>query len=235
MINESKTVMPINTLSRFTVGDQIVRYLIDSESQRVGLEIIPRSMGDLVVARRELLDEPALASLPACWLPQRAWNVDSLVQVGLVGQVGVPGPGRFAQGRTLRNGTATESLQFSSQRKEGNRIVTVLKSALGFECEHSLAWARGGEILECKTRFINSSRKPLTLAMLSSFSLGSLSPFHADEAAEKLCLHRFRSAWTAEGRPESRRLEELQIERSWIGGSVTCERFGQVGSLPVRH
>jgi alpha-galactosidase len=215
MINESKTAMPINTLSRFTVGDQIVRYLIDSESQRVGLEIIPRSMGDLVVARRELLDEPALASLPARWLPMRAWNVDSLVQVG------VPGPGRFAQGRTLRNGSATESLQFSSQRKEGNRIVTVLKSALGFECEHSLAWAKGGEVLECKTRFINSSRKPLTLAMLSSFSLGSISPFHADEAAEKLWLHRFRSAWTAEGRPESRRLEELQIERSWIGGSLS--------------
>ena len=131
MIDESKIAMPIKTLSRFTLGDQIVRYLIDSESQRVGLEIIPRSMGDRVVARRELLDEPALASLPACWLPRRAWNVDSLVQVGLVG---VPGPGRFAQGRTLRNGSATESLQFSSQRKEGNRIVTVLKSALGFEC-----------------------------------------------------------------------------------------------------
>ena len=65
MINESKTVMPINTLSRFTVGDQIVRYLIDSESQCVGLEIIPRSMGNLVVGRREFLDEPALASLPA--------------------------------------------------------------------------------------------------------------------------------------------------------------------------
>jgi alpha-galactosidase len=231
MINESKSAMPINTLSRFTVGDQSLRYLIDSESQRVGLEIIPRSMGDRVVVRRELLDEPALASLPAQWLPLRAWNVDSLVQVGLVG---VPGPGRFAQGRTLRNGAATESLKFSSQRKDGNRIVTVLKSDLGFECEHSLAWARGGEVLECKTRFINSSRRPLTLAMLSSFSLGSLSPFHADDAPGKLCLHRFRSAWTAEGRHESRRLEDLQIERSWIGGSATCERFGQVGSLPVR-
>ena len=231
MIKESKIALPIKTLSRFAVGDQIVRYLIDSESQCVGLEIIPRSMGNLVVGRRELLDEPALASLPARWLPLRAWKVDSLVQVGLVG---VPGPGRFAQGRTLRNGSATESLQFFSQRKKGNRIVTVLKSALGFTCEHSLAWAKGGEVLQCKTRFINSSRKPLTLSMLSSFSLGSLSPFHADEAPEKLWLHRFRSAWTAEGRPESRRLEELQIERSWIGGSVTCERFGQVGSLPVR-
>lgn len=77
--------MPIKTLYRFTVGNQVVRYLIDSESQRVGLEIIPRSMADRVVARRELLHEPALASLPARWLPMRAWNVDSLMQVGLVG------------------------------------------------------------------------------------------------------------------------------------------------------
>jgi hypothetical protein len=55
MIKESKVALPIKTLSRFAVGDQIVRYLIDSESQCVGLEIIPRSMGNLVVGRRELL------------------------------------------------------------------------------------------------------------------------------------------------------------------------------------
>lgn len=223
--------MPIKTLSRFRVGDQSLCYLIDAQSRRVGLLIVPRAMGDQIVKRRELLDEPALASLPSSWLPMRAWNVDSLVQVGVVG---VPGPGRFAQGRTMRNGAATESLRFASQRKDGNRIVTVLKSDLGFKCEHSLSWAKGGEVLECKTRFINSSRGPLTLSMLSSFSLGALSPFHADEAPGKLCLHRFRSAWTAEGRHENRRLEDLQIERTWIGGSVTCERFGQIGSLPVR-
>jgi alpha-galactosidase len=47
-------------------------------------------------------------------------------------------------------------------------------------------------------------------------------------------LHRFRSSWSSEGRLETRTLEELQLERSWIGHGVACERFGQVGSMPVR-
>ncbi|MDP0501840.1 MAG: alpha-galactosidase [Verrucomicrobiota bacterium JB022] len=50
-----------------------------------------------------------------------------------------------------------------------------------------------------------------------------------------MVLHRFRSGWSAEGRLESRSLEELHLERSWSGSAVRTERFGQVGSLPVRQ
>ena len=38
-----------------------------------------------------------------------------------------------------------------------------------------------------------------------------------------------------EGRLLTQTLEELQLEPSWAMGAVRCERFGQVGSMPVNH
>jgi alpha-galactosidase len=49
-----------------------------------------------------------------------------------------------------------------------------------------------------------------------------------------LLLHRIRSSWSAEGRLDSRTLEEMHLERSWSGHSAVAERFGQIGSMPVR-
>jgi alpha-galactosidase len=70
--------------------------------------------------------------------------------------------------------------------------------------------------------------------MLASFSLSGLTPFDLADAPERLAAHRIRSAWSSEGRIESRLLEELQLERSWTGHAPMSERFGQVGSQPVR-
>ena len=47
-------------------------------------------------------------------------------------------------------------------------------------------------------------------------------------------MHRYRSTWSAEGRLDTQGIEDLQLERSWIGHGIACERFGQVGSMPVR-
>ena len=62
-----------------------------------------------------------------------------------------------------------------------------------------------------------------------------MTPFHAGEAPEQLFLHRFRATWSAEGRHERLPLESLNLERSWIGFSARTQRFGQIGSLPVRQ
>jgi alpha-galactosidase len=84
------------------------------------------------------------------------------------------------------------------------------------------------------TTFINRSDRPLTLEMLSSFSLSGITPFAADDAPGRLFLHRFRSYWSAEGRYECRLAEDLALEPSWVNHAVRVERFGQVGSMPVR-
>ncbi len=214
-----------------TWGDTLLRYRIDCENGRTGLEIIPAAMAGRVVERREFFDGPEMAFLPQHWPDFPAWEIDSMVQVGVRG---LPAPDRFAQGRSMRNSPATEGLRFQGQRAEGHSIITTLGHPAGYECEHVLTWLEGTGVLECRTRFLNRSEKPLVLTMLSSFSLCGISPFQRDGAAGKLRLHRCRSAWSAEGRLDSRLFEELQLEPSWTGHSVSCERFGQAGSLPVR-
>jgi alpha-galactosidase len=69
--------------------------------------------------------------------------------------------------------------------------------------------------------------------MLSSFSLGGITPFASDDAPGRIHFHRFRSFWSAEGRHINQPIEELHLERSWSGHGVRAERFGQVGSMPV--
>ncbi len=49
-----------------------------------------------------------------------------------------------------------------------------------------------------------------------------------------LLLHRIRSKWSNEGRKETRTIEELQLEPSWSRWGVQSEKFGQIGSMPVR-
>ncbi|MDE7200210.1 MAG: alpha-galactosidase, partial [Lachnospiraceae bacterium] len=83
------------------------------------------------------------------------------------------------------------------------------------------------------TEFENVSKEKVGLELLSSFSLGGISPFVGADEAGKLKLHRIRSVWSMEGREESQLLEDLQLEPSWGGHAVRCERFGQVGSMPV--
>ena len=69
--------------------------------------------------------------------------------------------------------------------------------------------------------------------MLASFSLSGITPFAPDDAPGRLQVHRFRTAWSNEGKHEIRSLEDLHLERTWASGPVS-ERFGQNGSLPVR-
>jgi len=80
----------------------------------------------------------------------------------------------------------------------------------------------------------NTGKEPLPLDLLSSFHLGHISPFAADEAPHRLLIHRFRSSWSAEGRLQSATVEALDLEPSWSRGGVSSVRFGQVGSMPVR-
>lgn len=78
---------------------------------------------------------------------------------------------------------------------------------------------------ECYTVFENISDKSLTLDMLSSFCIENID---ADT------MHRATSFWSAEGKLLSQKLTELNMERSWSGHGTRVEKFGQIGSMPVR-
>lgn len=84
---------------------------------------------------------------------------------------------------------------------------------------------KAGDVINCYTVFENTSNRDLTLDMLSSFCIENIS---AD------IIHRATSFWSAEGKILSQNLCELNMEPSWSGHGARFEKFGQVGSMPVK-
>jgi alpha-galactosidase len=228
--------MPRDHLLVQTLGDTVVRYPYDPATGRVGLELLPVSLASQAVTPRESLrGEPFIDALPGDD-PWPARPVDSLLQFKLVGD---PYPGAFAQGHTMRNSESLGRFKFSGQQVLGDgdttTIETTLASSDGLLATHSLHWRKGDGAFTIRCTFSNGSNRPVTLEMLSSFSLCGITPFHEADAPDRLNVHRFRSVWSAEGRHECRTIEDLHLERSWSGAGAFSERFGQLGTMPVRR
>ncbi|HVM61321.1 MAG TPA: glycoside hydrolase family 36 protein [Verrucomicrobiae bacterium] len=222
-------------ISEFRLADCTLRFVMEKGSARVGLEVFPTSLSKKLVARRKgLAGLPYIDVIPNIGNPP-ATVLDSLVQVKLGGDAY---PGAFAQGHTMRNSASVDVFQYDTQHVDNaggkTTVVTTLKSAVGHRIEHQISWYEGDAAAEVVTAFINESNQPVTLEMLSSFSLGGITPFHCADASGRLRVHRFRSVWSAEGRLHTQSIEQLHLERSWSGAGMFSERFGQVGSMPVR-
>lgn len=220
------TVKPID----FEFRDITVRYLTDAD-ERVGLMLFPSSMKQELASRRGTLrGERFIDVLPG----DDSWPssvIDSIAQVKILGDAY---PGGFATGHTMRNSPSVDGFKLAGQVLENGTVVTTLLDARGYRIEHRLSWNEGDLGFRVEMEFFNDSDQPVTLEMLASFSLGGITPFATDDAAGRLRVHRFRSAWAAEGRLETRTIEELHLERSWSGSGVFSERFGQTGTMPVR-
>lgn len=159
---------------------------------------------------------------------------DPLVQFKLLGE---DSPAYFSGGRTMRGVIPALKLVEQREERDGDSVavITVLTGTQGIRCIHTLTlFAQRGTAEVC-TAFCNDTDQPLTLEMLSSFTLGSLSPFSQGLAPETLTVHRMRSTWSAEGRLVSEVAENLQLEPSWKLYSANCVRFGSVGSFPARE
>ncbi len=222
-----------HVLSRVHCGDMTVVYPWDPASGRVGLWLVPTARAGDIVPHRPVLDDRAIRALPGP--PPAARTIDPLVQLSLTG---AERPAGFAQGRTMCDGPSMEGLVYRDQRverdAEGIVVVTSLGHDAGYSCEHRLTYRDGDAAVRVHTLFRNTSDRPLTLEMLASFSLGGITPFAPDDAPGRLVAHRLRSGWSAEARLISEPIEHLHLERSWTGHAVACERFGQVGTMPVR-
>ena len=201
-------------LRRETLGDMEASWWL-SEGSLVRLELNPAGCE----ARRE-----------------EKQQADSLVQLRLRGDAF---PFGFANGHTMRNSASVQRFRYEEQsvERDGNRtrVVTLLTSAEGLKLVHTLTHWCGEQGVEVQTAFENHSDESITLEMLSSFSLSGLTPYTGGDAADSLVLHRLRSKWSNEGRLASARIEDLQLEPSWSGHGAVSEKFGQVGSLPVRR
>lgn len=227
--------MPREYLSVHTLGDTLVRYPYDPGSGTVGLELLPAALAGQAVSPRESLRGEAFIDVLPGGDPWPARPVESLLQFKLTGDPYSPA---FVQGHSMRNAGSIGRLKPAGQQvlHEGGATVieTKFSSVDGLQAIHCLSWREGDGAFTITSNFTNGSCQPVTLEMLASFSISGISPFHAADAPGRLKVHRFRSVWSAEGRHDGRTIEELHLERSWSGGGAFCERFGQLGTMPVR-
>lgn len=203
-------------LSQFKLDMITVRYYIDTDTRNVGLLLIPTNMISSAIVSKNC-------------------NLDSVIQIKIAGD---DYPNGFSHGLTMRNSESTRNFKFEKQfmleENNAKTVVTVFKDERNFCIEHHLMWNFGYSVIESFSVFKNLSLVEACIEMISSFSLGEITPFEQEDAPNTLVVHRLRSAWSAEGHLESLPIEDLQLEPSWSNYGVRCERFGQVGSMPAR-
>jgi alpha-galactosidase len=204
-------------LNKYTLGDMRCEYYIDGDTGNVELIIVPESKKDTEWEKKNQ-------------------KIDSLLQIKLVGDTY---PGGYSGGKTMRQGESVTGFKYKDQEVIRNNdkveICTTLSDHRGYEAAHYLVWSSGSKYIEVYNTFQNQSNQTVKLEMISSFSLGGISPFLAGDGHDRMKVHRFRSVWSMEGRLDTRTIEELQLEPSWAGHAVRSERFGQAGSMPVNQ
>ena len=207
----------VTLLKEYILGDMRCEYYIDHDKGNVELIIVPESEG-------------------ATDWGKKNQRVDSLLQLKLVGDAY---PGGYSGGISMRQGESVTGLRYEGQEitqdKDRIEITTAFLDHRGNKAKHYLIWKSGCQHLEAYTTFHNQSGQTVTLEMISSFSLGGISPYLTGDGHDRMKVHRYRSVWSMEGRLETRTIEDLQLEPSWGGTAVRSERFGQVGSMPVNH
>lgn len=213
---EGRSFMSTKILTRITVGDMLLCYEIEEESKLVGFTIIPNNL----IYPDEV---------------NKNYKVSSLIQLKLIGDIY---PDRYAQGSTMRESGTSNAFKYEKQEiveEKGNKqIITTLKDSRGYVAKHIVTYHQGDFSFELKTEFENASDETVTLEMISSFELGNITPFISGDAPDSLLLHRLRSKWSHEARLHTETIEDLQLEPTWDPVGVSVERFGQIGSMPVK-
>lgn len=202
-------------LSEYKLGDMLIQYY-QSEAGQAELCMAPYSLKEKIIEDKDCA-------------------IDSLVQIKIEGDAA---PFGFANGHTMRNSASVYGYYYKNQYVEKTKNSCVIRTILENQKKqyllHTLKYFNGYPCIEVRTSMINYNPKEAAVEMLSSFSLGGITPFEKGGGSDTLLLHRIRSKWSSEGRIETRTIEDLQLEPSWSGWGVQSEKFGQIGSMPVR-
>lgn len=125
----------------------------------------------------------------------------------------------FSNGLTLCGSQSTKELTKVSE----GETATSYKNAKNHLV--TLNRIRQKDTVEVSTTFENQGEETVTLEMLSSFALHGI---RADK------IHRLQSFWSAEGKLRTETIEDLHLEPSWNRCGMRVEKFGNLGSMPVR-
>ena len=204
-------------LSEFILGDLFIRYYLIEQNQQVEWLIVPH---DSINKIKET----------------KFSRGSSLAQIKMMGDAY---PGSYAGGLTMLNSETVERYfkyekQVVSHDYNVTTIDTYLRDQREYELIHHVCYKEGDAAITSWTTFNNHSKQNVTLELLSSFCLTEITPFTMGEATHTLKVHRIQSKWSQEGRLLTQRIEDLQLEPNWSKWQPHSERFGQVGSLPVK-
>lgn len=218
-------------IGRVAFGDMTALFFL--EQGKLCFTLVPAGMEEEIPEHRRVLNDTL-----ACRSYARAENRDigaiapeSAVQFKIAGDAWGYG---FAAGCTMRNSGSVDQLTFDGLRQEEGMAVLCFHDARGLRLEQTMRRLPGRPWIEINTTLTNGGSECVTVEMLSSFSLGLLSPFQPDDGVECYRIHRWLSSWSAEGRHEVRTAEDLGMEMSWSAYGVRVLRFGEQGSMPVR-
>lgn len=196
----------------YKLGDMSAIYVTDDERGTYGLMLLPYGV-------EEKLDFEG-------W-----WNVEPLVQYKLLGD---NYPDGFIHGHSMKNSGSLEGLEFVEQYEENHQIITVLKKR-NLEFRLVLEYLPDSLYMTIYTEVENKGTAEETFEMLSSYNICGFSALEAGSRMEDFVLHRMQSKWSMEGRLLSTPFTDLNLEPAWLRIGANSERFGQVGSMPVRR
>ena len=143
-------------------------------------------------------------------------HMELVTQMKLVGDAYAGG---FSCGLTM---SGSQTMEKFSKCKDSDE-ESVYKNEEGIELV--LKKEKDGQVTRVHTQLINGSSKKITVEMLASFGIKGI-------VADK--IHRLQSFWSAEGKLRTESIYDLHLEPSWNRCGLRVEKFGNIGSMPVR-
>ncbi len=211
---------------KYLLGDMKLIYMTEEKTGHVSMTLLPGSVEPCFEERRTMLR----SGKNQC----AAWDVGSLCHLSLRHHAQGNGAGN-----TLKYGESTKLLRYRSQEKLETEkeicIITTLEAEEGYQIEHRVTYTYGEKGIEVESTFVNQTGRMATLDLFTSFSLDNLSPLQKDDAPYRLKLHRFQGGWSLEGKHREDTVENLNLESAWLRCFPESERYGVLGSHPVKR
>ena len=220
-----------NLLEAHVLGDTRLELMEDTGGGAVEVRLIPATRLSHCQQPRDALELYAPFTSIADKYANAARLAESAVHLHLAED---ERPIAFTNGATLCASPSTGDLQFISASRDGDCIQLEFTHPRGLRLRVFWQGLPSGCGFKVWTSLTHEGDEPVTLELLSSFCLGGITPFAADNAPGRLHAHRFLSSWSSEGRHVTSRVEDLGLEPSWTGFNLISERFGQLGSMPCR-
>ncbi len=212
-------------IKSYILGNTQIDYIIDG-SKHISMQLFPVSEA----GKRQAPWDAAATPFDPRAKYIRTWRTGNLAYYHAVGENSFR-PGNISKGLTW----ATFVSQALVEDGDRTSIKTLTETTNGCNILHTVTYVKGYKGLEIETEFINTTESTVTLDMLSSFTLDNLSPFQTDDAPNCYNFHRFFGGWALEGKHICQSIEELGLEKAWVGYNGNNEKFGCKGSYPVKR